>query len=174
LSQFEYITVLTSFVVAVGVSQLLSGWGRLYLNRSTASPYPLQVTASALLLVALLQSICGYWGFRNIDWDFRRFIIVFAPLLPLVGVTYLIIPPAGVASMRFKEPARALLRRSPRSLLPLGSVGCVGNRGGTGSRRAGSASRAVRPARCCDPLACPWLNVAARAPLGRAWCAGDT
>ena len=57
LSQFEYITVLTSFVVAVGVSQLLSGWGRLYLTRSTDPPYPLQVTASTLLLVALLQSI---------------------------------------------------------------------------------------------------------------------
>ena len=104
MSQFEYITVLTSFVVAVGVSQLLSGWGRLYLNRSTESPYPLQVTASVLLLVALLQSIWGYWGFREVDWDFGRFIIVLAPLLPLVGATYLIIPPAGSAASDSASP----------------------------------------------------------------------
>ena len=95
MSQFEYITVLTSFVVAVGVSQLLSGWGRLYLNRNTARPYPLQIMASVLLLVALLQSIWGYWGFRNVTWDFGRFIVVLTPLLPLVGAAYLVIPPAS-------------------------------------------------------------------------------
>ncbi len=95
MSQFEYITVLTSFVVAVGVSQLLSGWGRLYLNRRTAPPYRLQVAASVLLLVALLQSIWGYWAFRAVSWDFGRFLVVLAPLLPLVGATYLIVPPVG-------------------------------------------------------------------------------
>jgi hypothetical protein len=104
LSQFEYITVLTSFVVAVGVSQLISGWGRLYLNRHTAAPYPLQVMASVLLLVALLQSIWGYWGFRNVDWDFGRFIAVLSPLLPLVGATYLVIPPEGGTPSASKSP----------------------------------------------------------------------
>ncbi len=83
MSQFEYITVLTSFVVAVGVSQLLSGGGRLYLNRRTAPPYPHQLAASVLLLVALLQSIWGYWAFRDVSWDFGRFLVVLAPLLPL-------------------------------------------------------------------------------------------
>lgn len=95
MSQFEYITVLTSFVVAVGVAQLLSGWGRLYVGRKTAPPYALQVAASALLLVALLQSIWGYWGFRDVSWDFGRFLIVLAPLLPLVGATYIVLPPAA-------------------------------------------------------------------------------
>lgn len=104
MSQFEYITVLTSFVVAVGVSQLLSGWGRLYLLRSTAPPYPLQVTASVLLLIALLQSIWGYWGFRQVSWDFGRFLIVLAPLLPLVGATYLVLPPATDASSASPAP----------------------------------------------------------------------
>jgi len=92
LSQFEYITVLTSFVVAFGVSQLLAGWGRLYLNRANAPPYPLQLAASVLLLIALLQSLWGYWNFRDVEWDFGRFLVVLAPLLPLVGAAYLILP----------------------------------------------------------------------------------
>jgi hypothetical protein len=104
LSQFEYITVLTSFVVAVGVSQLLSGWGRLYLGRKTNAPYALQVTASGLLLLALLQSIWGYWGFREVSWDFGRFLIVLAPLLPLVGAAYIVLPPAIGTSSASPSP----------------------------------------------------------------------
>ena len=77
------------------MSQLLSGWGRLYLGRKTKAPYPLQVTASGLLLLALLQSIWGYWGFREVSWDFWRFLIVLAPLLPLVGAAYIVLPPAS-------------------------------------------------------------------------------
>ncbi len=92
MSKFEYITVLTSLVVAVGVSQLISGWGRLYLNRSEARPYALQAAVSVLLLVALLQSTWGYWGFRDASWDFFRFMLALAPLLPIVGASYLILP----------------------------------------------------------------------------------
>ena len=104
MSQFEYITVLTSLVVAVGVSQLLSGWGRLYVGRKTAPPYALQVAASALLLLALVQSIWGYWGFRNVSWDFGRFLIVLAPLLPLVGATYIVLPRTEGASAPSQSP----------------------------------------------------------------------
>lgn len=104
MSQFEYITVLTSFVVAVGMSQLLSGWGRLYLARKSEPPFPLQVAASVLLLIALLQSIWGYWGFRDVSWDFARFLLVLAPLLPLVVATYLVLPPPISSSTARPSP----------------------------------------------------------------------
>ena len=111
MSQFEYITVLTSFVVAVGVSQLISGWGRLYLNRATAPPYPLQIVASALLLIGLLQSLWGYWGFRDVSWDFGRFLVVLAPLLPLVGGGLMVT--SGIASV---DDVAKLAALEPRGL----------------------------------------------------------
>ena len=98
LTQFEYVIVLMSFFVAFGASEILSGLGRQYLYRAEARPYPLQIVASVLLLVALLQSVWGYWGFREISWGFGGFLLVLLPLLPLIGAACLIMPPAGRAT----------------------------------------------------------------------------
>ena len=84
-----------SFIVAFGASELLSGWGRQYLARADAKPYPLQLVASALLLGALLQTVWGYWGFRSVSWGFGSFLLALLPLLPLVGAAGIIMPPAG-------------------------------------------------------------------------------
>ncbi|MEM7412172.1 MAG: hypothetical protein AAF430_18230 [Myxococcota bacterium] len=104
MSQFEYVTVLTSFVVAVGVSDLLSGWGRLYLHRASVAMFPLQLAASALLLLALLQSIWGYWGFRDVAWNFGGFLLALSPLLPVVAAAHLITPPATGSSGQPADP----------------------------------------------------------------------
>jgi len=82
-------------VVAFGVSDLLSGWGRQYLTRRSTRPCALQLVASGLLLLALLQSIWGYWGFRDVPWSFGKFILALAPLLALVAAVYLINPVPG-------------------------------------------------------------------------------
>jgi hypothetical protein len=92
VSRFEYVTVLMSFVVAFGVSEILAGWGRQFLERDRVRPYPLQLFASFLLLILLLQSLWGYWNFRDVHWTFPRFLAVLAPLLVLSSVTFLITP----------------------------------------------------------------------------------
>ena len=93
MSEFEYVVVLMSFIVAFGASELLSGWGRQYLGRARAKPYPLHIFASVLLFFSLLQSLWGYWGFRSVSWDFGDFILALLPLLPLVGAAGIIMPP---------------------------------------------------------------------------------
>lgn len=98
MTQFEYVIVLMSFFVAFGASEILSGLGRQYLYRAEAKPYPLQIVASLLLLVALLQSVWGYWGFREASWGFGGFLLVLLPLLPLIGAAYLVMPPGGQAT----------------------------------------------------------------------------
>ena len=95
MSEFEYVIVLMSFIVAFGASELLAGWGRQYLARAEARPYPLQLVASGLLLVALLQTVWGYWGFRSVTWGFGSFLLALLPLLPLVGAAGIIMAPAG-------------------------------------------------------------------------------
>ncbi len=95
VSQFEYVIVLMSFIVAFGASEILSGWGRQYLDRSEARPFPLQLAVSVLLLGALLQTVWGYWGFRAVHWNFGSFLLALLPLLPLVGAAGIVLPPAG-------------------------------------------------------------------------------
>ena len=95
MSEFEFIVVLMSFIVAFGASELLSGWGRQYLTRASSKPYPLQLAVSALVFLALIQSLWGYWGFRSVSWDFGSFILALTPLLPIVGAAGIILPPAG-------------------------------------------------------------------------------
>jgi hypothetical protein len=112
LSQFEYVTVLFSLVVAFGVSELLAGWGRSYRNRTTNRPYPLQLAASGLLLLALLQSLWGYWGFREVVWTFWLFLVALAPLLVLAAATFLITPssefPSADAEAHYFDVAPAV------------------------------------------------------------------
>jgi hypothetical protein len=64
VSRFEYVTVLMSFVVAFGVSEILSRWGRQFLERERVRPYPLQLFASFLLLILLLLNRPGFAGGR--------------------------------------------------------------------------------------------------------------
>jgi hypothetical protein len=98
VSQFEFVTVLFSLVVAFGVSELLAGWGRSYRTRVQIRPFPLQIAATGLLLLALLQTLWGYWGFRNVTWSFWLFLVAIGPLLPLAGATFLITPSRGGAA----------------------------------------------------------------------------
>ena len=83
-----------SFIVAFGASELLSGWGRLYLARDRVRLYPLQLASSALLFVALIQSVWGYWGFRSVSWGFGSFMLALITLLPVVGAAGIVLPPA--------------------------------------------------------------------------------
>jgi len=103
LSQFEFVTLLFSLVVAFGVSELLAGWGRSYKNRLISKPYPLQLAATGLVLVALLQSLWGYWGFRDVVWTFWLFLIALAPLLALAATTFLISPSAHAPTVEIVD-----------------------------------------------------------------------
>jgi hypothetical protein len=104
LSQFEFVTLLFSLVVAFGVSELLAGWGRSYKNRLISRPYPLQLAASGLLLVGLLQSLWGYWGFRDVVWTFWLFLVALAPLLALAATTFLISPSVHAPTVEMVDP----------------------------------------------------------------------
>jgi hypothetical protein len=103
VSQFEYITMLFSFVAAFGVSELLAGWARQYIDRRQSRLDPLQLFASVLVLMALLQSVWGSWTLRDTTWTFASFLLALSPFLPLAGAAALVHPPASagpVVSLR--------------------------------------------------------------------------
>ena len=92
MSQFEFVTILYSLVVAFGVSEILAALGRILRDRARVPPFPPQVFALLLLLLALLQSLWGYWGFSDVEWSFWRFLVAFLPLLALSIATSIAIP----------------------------------------------------------------------------------
>lgn len=98
MAQFEYVTALVSFVVAFGVSRLLAGWARQYVFRVQTPMYALQVAASALMLVGLLQSTWAFWWARDVPWTFGTFFLMLLTQLALVGASALIHPPVDRSS----------------------------------------------------------------------------
>ena len=92
MSQFEFVLVLMSFVVAFAISEILAGWGRQFAERDHVKPSGLQLMASALLLLALVQGLWGYWSYRDLDWTLGRFLIAFLPLLVLSTSAFFITP----------------------------------------------------------------------------------
>lgn len=92
MSQFEFVLVLMSFVVAFAISEILAGWGRQFRQREQVTLSALQLTASALLLLALVQALWGYWNFRDTAWTLGRFLVAFLPLLVLSTAPFIITP----------------------------------------------------------------------------------
>jgi hypothetical protein len=92
VSQFEFVIVLMSFVVAFAISEILAGWGRQFAQREHVKTSGLQLAASALLLLALIQALWGYWNFRELEWTLLRFLVAFLPLLVLSTAPFFITP----------------------------------------------------------------------------------
>lgn len=92
MSQFEFVVVLMSFVVAFAISEILAGWGRQFAQRERVKASGLQLVASALLLLALVQAVWGYWGYRELEWTLLRFLVAFIPLLVLSTAPFFITP----------------------------------------------------------------------------------
>ena len=92
MSRFEFVTIIYSLVVAFGVSELLAALGRALRDHVATPVFVPQVLALLLLFFAFLQSLWGYWGFRNVDWSFWLFLAAFLPLLTLSIATSISIP----------------------------------------------------------------------------------
>ena len=100
MSAFEFVTVLYSLVVAFGVSEILAAFAR-FLRARVREGTPLfapLIAALVLLLQGLLQSLWGYWGYRDSTWSFGGFLIAILPLLLLSIATSVAIPDPGEAN----------------------------------------------------------------------------
>jgi hypothetical protein len=94
LSQFEYLGVFVSVVVAIAVAELLGGLGRLIRERDRVQVYWVHV---AWMVLAILLSIQGWW----VTWDLRsheftsvlELLVLVLPRLLFVLVAFILSPP---------------------------------------------------------------------------------
>jgi hypothetical protein len=93
VSQFEFVSVLISIIIAFALSEVLSGWGRLLRVRQRVAGYWVHNAWALLLVLLMVQFWWGLWQFRGVEpWTFLSFLGVLLPALNLVVLAFLVTP----------------------------------------------------------------------------------
>ena len=99
MDQFSYLSVLISIILGLGITQLVTGLGRLIQTRERIKPYAPTYAWIALLLVIHVQTWWAMFGLRNHSgWNFAQFFIVLLQPLVLSLLASLAIPDIGADS----------------------------------------------------------------------------
>lgn len=93
MSRFEYLSVLISIVIAFGLSEIVTGWGRLLRHRGRVRTYWVHSGFSVLLLLLLIQYWWGIWSYRLVeDWSFFGLIALVSSSLTLALISFVLFP----------------------------------------------------------------------------------
>ena len=93
MSRFEYLSVLISIVIALGMSEIASTWGRLLRARERVDFYWLHSFWSAFMVLMMVQFWWGFWEFRVVEsWSFPGLVAVVAESLVLVLAAMALLP----------------------------------------------------------------------------------
>jgi hypothetical protein len=93
VSRFEYLSVLVSIVIALGISEIASSWGRLLRNRAHVRFYWLHAFWSVFTILLMIQFWWGFWEFRVVQsWSFPKLLAVIAEVLVLVLAGIILLP----------------------------------------------------------------------------------
>ena len=85
MSRFEYLSVLISLVIALGISDSVSTWGRLLRVRERVHFYWLNIFWTIFVVIMMVQFWWGFWEFRVVEaWSLPGLLAVVAESLVLV------------------------------------------------------------------------------------------
>ena len=94
MTRFEFLSVLISIVIALGMSDIVSTWGTLLRSRRAVSFYWLHTAWTLIVLLLFIQFWWGFWNFRTVsDWSFGMLIAVVGEAILMVLAGALITPP---------------------------------------------------------------------------------
>lgn len=84
MTQFEYLSVLISILIALGISRSVVSWGRLLRARGRVRFYWLHGFMTVIILILLVQFWWGFWSFRVVeDWTIFKLLIKAAQVIAL-------------------------------------------------------------------------------------------
>lgn len=93
MTQFEFLSVFISIVLALGVSDILSSWGQQVRFRQQVRHYWLHTVWCILVLLVMIQAWWGLWRLREkTDWLFTDNLFLIMPYLLLALIAYVSTP----------------------------------------------------------------------------------
>jgi len=93
LSLFEFLMVLVSIIVGLGVAEILTGVARQIRCRSSSAAYWVHSCGVTMIFFALLQNWWELWGLRDIDeWVFAGLVLMLLTPAGLYLIAHLIFP----------------------------------------------------------------------------------
>ena len=104
MTQFEFLSVFVSIVIAFGVSDLLSSWGAQIRLRNEVRPYLVHFAWSVLLLLLMIQVWWSIWRIRPItEWTYLGYLVLVLPYLLLALIAYILTPPLAEGERDIKR-----------------------------------------------------------------------
>ena len=103
MSLFEFLMVLVSLIIGLGIAELLSGVAKTIRNRETVRLYWIHAAFVVIVFLALLQSWWEIWGVRNVPvWTFIGLLMMLGGPIGLFLIAHLIFP-ERIVEADFKE-----------------------------------------------------------------------
>ena len=93
MNLFEFLMILLSLIVGLGLAEILAGIAR-FLKRSGKQVIPwIHGTATLAIFVALLQTFWESWGLRTIEvWSFPAMLLMLGSPICLYLMAYILFP----------------------------------------------------------------------------------
>ena len=93
MGPFDYLSVLISIILGLGITQLLTGVGRLIQSRDRVRVYWPTLAWVSLLLLVHVQTWWSMFGMRNVrEWTFLAFFVVLLQPVILYLLSALVLP----------------------------------------------------------------------------------
>lgn len=100
MSEFEYLSVLISIIVALALSEIFSGWGRMIRHRDHVTVYWVHLLAMAISAVFIIQYWWAAWLYKGIVVDFFDYFVILLAPLTFVLLALVITPQISETSTR--------------------------------------------------------------------------
>lgn len=94
MSSFEFISILISIIIGLGVTNLLAGTGRAFYRRKQNPIDEIHIvfTAATLLVLVLNWWVMFSWN-REVNWSFDEFLVLIVSTISLYMLTIFLYPP---------------------------------------------------------------------------------
>lgn len=102
MSMFEFLMVLVSIIIGLGIAEILTGVARRIRSRNSVQGYWIHSILTAAIFVALLQQWWEIWGLQTAsEWTFNGLLMMLTGPVGLFLIAHLIFPePMPGANLR--------------------------------------------------------------------------
>lgn len=104
MGAFEYLSVLISIVLGLGITHLLMGFGRWVEGRSEFHAFGPSLAWAGFLLVVHIETWWTMWGYtQHREWTFLEFVVVLLQPMVLFLMTLMVFPSSDARRQDLRE-----------------------------------------------------------------------